>query len=71
MPGFINTPAYNQRASSSWAIIHLIKYYTQRDLQLIRMTREIYDQNFANKDWKEFSEEQVVIKGDTLYFCIY
>lgn len=71
LEGFIPTRAYNQRATSSWASRETIIYYTKRPMTFAPITIEQYVKYFKIRDWKEFSEEQIVIKGDTLYFCAY
>jgi len=32
---------------------------------------KIYAENMMDKDYEEFSEEQLVFKGDTLYMLVY
>jgi len=69
--GFIPTRAYNQRSTSDWSLRETIIYYTKRKMLLTGISFEQYIEFFDLKDWDEFSEEQVVIKGDTIYFCAY
>jgi len=56
-------PAYSR--------IHTLNYYTNRKLELVQMNRDIYQMYFANKDFKEFGEEQVKFSKDTVNICVY
>lgn len=50
----------------------IIKIMTDRELQKIEMPKEIRDKYFKDKDWDYFNvEEQLVIEGDTAYWCIF
>lgn len=51
--------------------IHTLNYYMNRKLKLVNMDVDIYRKYFENKDFEEFSEEQVKFKEDTVYICIY
>ena len=48
-----------------------MNFYCERKFQLVGIQREEYDEYFLNKDYSEFSEEQIVIKNDTIYMLIY
>ena len=66
----IKTAAYNIRATASWTARYAIEDYTKKDFIHIYPDKEVAI-SFLNKDWDEFSEEQIYIVGDTLYFCVY
>lgn len=66
----IKTPAYNIRGTASWAARYAIENYTKKDLIHIYPDKEVAI-SFLNKDWEEFSEEQIYMVNDTLYFCVY
>lgn len=51
--------------------IHTLNYYMNRKLELVNMDISIYRKYFENKNFEEFSEEQVKFEGDTVYICIY
>lgn len=53
-----------------WSTIETINYYTGRQLEKGEKNKEI-EKNFKEKDWKYFSEEQVILREDTLHLCIY
>lgn len=54
-----------------WARIPYLKHYINRTFDIVEKSDEIYQLNFANKDWNYFSKEQIVIKEDTLHIYIY
>ena len=68
-PGFIHAGAITQKGLNSWALRETICFYIGRHLKYASITDEQYKAFFGNKSWDEFSEEQVVIEGDVLYFC--
>lgn len=71
MENVIRTRAYNKRATSDWALRETVRYYLDRPLQLVGLTREQYAEYFKFKKWNEFSEEQVLIKRRYIIFlCI-
>ena len=51
-----------------WSDIKMINYYNNINLQKVENNEEI-KQIFKNKDWDNFNEEQVILKGDTIHFC--
>lgn len=67
----IQIEEYTQRSLGSWALRDTVIFYTKRDMEIAPISRKQYIQYFGNKNWNEFSEEQVVIIGDTLYLCAY
>lgn len=69
--GFMRVEEYTQRALGTWALRDTIIFYTKRDMKIVPISVEQISQFFGGKEWNEFSEEQVVIEGDTIYFCAY
>ena len=66
----IKTEAYNKKVTTSWATRYAIGLYTNKHLTII-LPQEDVTALFQGKDWNEFSEEQIYITEDTLYFCEY
>ena len=64
--GDINLKAYYK----DWSINAIIQYYYGRDLKLIEPDTNI-EENFKQKDWTTFENEQIILKGDTLHICRY
>lgn len=62
---------YTQRSLGSWALRDTVIFYTKRNMEIAPISRQQYLEYFGDKNWDEFSEEQVVIIGDTLYLCAY
>ena len=54
-----------------WCNVETVNYYTNRNLERIKMNEEIYEKNFKNKNWDKLEEEQFIFNNDTLYYCIY
>ena len=48
-----------------------MNFYCERKFDKVRMPTSIYAENMMDKDYEEFSEEQLVFKGDTLYMLVY
>ena len=52
----------------------LLRYTSDEDhdFQLIDMDEDVFKKYFEGRDWVEFDvDEQVVIEGDTLYWCAF
>ena len=58
-----------------FAMPHCIKesisYYSNKKLEGVQFSVKVYYSNFVGKDYREFSEEQLVFIDDTLYMCVY
>lgn len=67
-PGFVHAGTMTRRALNTWPLRETINYYTGRKLQFVVFPKEKYYQYFFGKAYDNFSLEQVVIEGDTLYF---
>lgn len=49
-----------------------LEYFTGRVFEYIDMPSDVQEKYFAGKDWEYFDvEEQVIIEGDTAYWCIF
>lgn len=53
-----------------WSTVAIINYYTKRNLKNIENDRGIKE-SFKNKNWNEFSVEQIQFNGDTIHICTY
>ncbi len=60
-----------RKLACSWSISQAINFYCERKLEKVRMPIEIYTEKMIDKDYTEFSEEQLVLEGDTLYMLVY
>ena len=56
--------------SSDWALVALMKYYSNRDFELIDKDEQI-ELEFKEKNWDYFSKEQVIIKDNVVHICNY
>ena len=64
----VNTRAYMW----DWSDIYLLKKITNREFEIKDMDSQIYYEYFKDKDWNYFNpHEQLIFKGDTLYWCKY
>ena len=59
--------------ATDWAIEPILKIYGNKEehLKLVEVPEEIHNKYFKNKNWTNYSEEQIVFEGDTMYICIY
>lgn len=52
--------------------VSLIKVITGKDLEKVDMPKDIREKYFKDKDWDYYDlNEQLVIEGDTAYWCIF
>ncbi|MCH5249391.1 MAG: hypothetical protein J1E98_05645 [Lachnospiraceae bacterium] len=52
--------------------VSIVQVVTGRVLERVDMPRDIRERYFKDKDWDYFSpKEQIVIEGDTVYWCIF
>jgi len=73
--------AYNDLISSSdtnvrefavgWGRTPMFNLYTGRNFKEIPMVKDINDKYFIGKSWTSYSEDQIVIIGDTAYIAVY
>ena len=68
-PGFWHVGDMTESALKSWAVKDVIIYYLDKDMEYAPITYSQYKEWFENKEWNGFSKEQIVIEGDTIYFC--
>lgn len=63
---------FTERSTANYYCIkEVIEYYLQRPITLVKMNEEIYNNNFKDKNWDKFAEEQIVLLDDVMYMCIY
>lgn len=60
-----------RKVACSWSISQAINFYCERKLEKVRMPIRIYTERMIDKDYTEFSEEQLIFEGDTLYMLVY
>lgn len=50
----------------------LMEVVTGKKFERIEMPQDVYEQYFSNEDWDYFDlEKQLVIEGDTAYWCVF
>ena len=63
---------HRKTTHNSWSTVELLNYISGEEYIKIDMDQNVYDNNFAGKDWNEFiPEEQLVFDDDTMYWAIY
>lgn len=60
-----------RKFACSWCVVQAMNFYCERKFEVVRMPMDIYNEKVPKKDYKEFSEEQLIFDGDTLYLIIY
>lgn len=60
-----------RKLACSWSIAQAMNYYCDRDFELVRTPIKVYSEKVQQIDYNEFSEEQLIFDGDTLYFVVY
>lgn len=60
-----------RKLACSWSISQAMNFYCERKFEKVRIPTRIYAEKMIDKDYKEFSEEQLVFEGDTLYMLVY
>ncbi len=65
--------AINSRVSglATYTLIETVGAWSGRSFERGTMSQDVYDEYFAGKNWNKFDEEQVVIVGDALYWCVF
>ena len=61
----------DRSTANYYCIKEVLEYYLQKPITIVKMDSETYNNNFKNKNWDAFSEEQIVFKDDVMYMCIY
>lgn len=64
--GDMNTKAF----ANEWSALALIKYYSNKQFQTVEKDKEI-ELSFKEKNWENFSEEQIIIKDGIIHICNY
>ena len=60
-----------RKLACSWSISQAMNFYCERKFEKVRMPTQVYAEKMIDKDYKEFSEDQLVFEGDTLYMLVY
>ena len=55
---------------TDWASRFIINYYSNRDLKEAEKDIELQEE-FSQRDWENFDEEQLVFENDTIHICLY
>ncbi len=66
LSGDTNIKAY----STDWSTQAILEYYLKRDLTQIEKDETIAKE-FKQKDWKEFNDEQIILKNNLIIICLY
>lgn len=63
----------NERCvSTDWHFDMLLRFYTKREYQKVKIPETVYEEHFEGKDWDYFdASEQLVFIDDQLYLAIY
>ena len=64
--GDINIKAY----SADWCVTRILKLYTGREFNVIQGNKEIQEQ-FEQKSWDYFSEEQMIFENNVMHLCVF
>ena len=54
-----------------WCITESVSYYCNKKLLGVYLPGEVYFTYFSDKNYMEFSEDQIVFIDDTMNMCIY
>lgn len=60
-----------RKLACSWSISQAMNFYCERKFEKVRMPTRIYVEKMIDRDYTEFSEDQLVFEGDTLYMLVY
>ena len=60
-----------RKIACSWSILQAMNYYCERSFEKVRMPTRVFVEHMIDKDYNEFTEDQLVFEGDTLYFLVY
>lgn len=70
-PGTVAYYDLNIRAwTVPWAALNMMQFYTGRKLAEVEAPEDIKWLMYQ-EDWHEYSDEQVLLQGDTAYICVY
>lgn len=69
--GFKNNTFNTKSLGATYSRVHCLNYYTKRNLEEVKALETIYNKYFKDKNWDEFSQEQIQFEGDTAYICLY
>lgn len=61
-----------RKLACSWSIFQTVNYYCERKFERTIMPMDMYHEKIGYiKDYKEFSEEQIIFDGDAMYLIVY
>lgn len=60
-----------RKLACSWSICQAMNFYCERKFEKIGTPIKIYEEDVIGKDYKEFSEEQLIFDGDTVCIIVY
>lgn len=60
-----------RKFACSWSVLQAMRFYCERDFKLVRMPFNEYYAKILEKDYTEFSEEQLIFVEDTLLLVVY
>lgn len=55
---------------TDWAVLETIELYSGKKYNNIEVPNN-YKEDFLQKDWNFFNEEQLIFEGDNLFICVY
>lgn len=67
--GAINCRLYSETA---YTLVETIALERGRSFEQVPMDMQLYEEHYAGYDWNDLDlDEQMVIRGDTVYMCVY
>lgn len=60
-----------RKLACSWSILQAMNYYCERKFEKVRMPTRIYVENMIDKDYTEFTEDQLVFEENAVYMLVY
>lgn len=67
--GAINCRLYSETA---YTLVETIALERGRSFEQVPMDMQLYEEHYADNDWNDLDlDEQMVIRGDTVYMCVY
>ncbi len=60
-----------RKLACSWSILEAMNFYCDRKFERVKMPTRIYTEKMLDKDYNEFTEDQIIFEGDTLYMLVY
>ena len=57
--------------AGNWVLDNAIRYFSNKKDLIVELDQQTYNNVFEEKEWEEFSEEQIKFIDNTMYYCIY